>query len=118
MKNILRRLLPLLLLAALIFGGYYGYTYFQTNYADKFACSYQPFTKVQNGMDTAQVVSLLDEPDTKVIKNEMSENRFGQGELELNIKSAWLYELPEWDGSLEIYFDSKEIVVGKNCGHA
>lgn len=118
MKNILRRFLPLFLLIAIIVGGYYGYTYFQANYSDAFACNYQPFTKVKNGMDTAQVVSILDEPDTKVVKNQLSENTFGQGELELQIQSAWIYELPEWDGGLEIYFNSEEIVVGKNCGNA
>lgn len=116
MKNILRRFAPVFCLAIVILGIYFGYKYFQAN-TGKFACSFQPFTKVENGMDSETVFSLLGEPDTKVIKETLGGNRFGQGELELQIKSGWLYDLPEWDGSLEIYFDSGEIVVGKNCGN-
>lgn len=117
MKNILRRFLPLLLLLALGAGIYFGYKYYNDTYKEKLACNFQPFVKVKNGMDSETVFSLLGEPDTKVIKDQLGGNGFGQGDLELQIKSGWLYALPEWGGGLEVYFDSSEIVVGKNCGN-
>lgn len=118
MKNILRRFIPILLITTAIGGIYFGYKYYKATYQEKLACNFQPFVKVKNGMDSETVFSLLSEPDTKVIKDQLGGNRFGQGDLELQIKSGWLYDLPEWDGGLEVYFNSQEIVVGKNCGHA
>lgn len=84
---------------------------------ERFACSYRPFAEVDNGMSAAQVVRVLGEPDEKVVKEKLEEYRFGQGDLELRIKSGWLYNLPDWDGGLEIYFDAQEKVVGKGCGN-
>lgn len=93
---------------------YLGYKSF---FEDKFACAYPAFSGIENGMTSTEVVDVLGQPDEKVVKDELGGNRFGQGDLEQQIKSGWLYGLPGWDGGLEIYFNTSENVVGKNCGN-
>lgn len=93
---------------------YFGY---QRISKEKFACSYPAFTRIEKGITSIEVTKMLGEPDQKIVKDSLGGNRFGQGDLELQIKSGWLYDLPDWDGNLEIYFDLQDNVVGKNCGH-
>lgn len=114
MKKILTILVFLALMGTAIF---LWCTRLAQSPGERFACSYRPFVQVYNGMSAVQVMGVLGEPDEKVVKEKLEEYRFGQGDLELHIKSGWLYHLSDWDGGLEIYFDTQEKVIGKNCGH-
>ncbi len=108
--------LVLFVLAGIVI--YLGYSNIYRNTGEKFACSYHPFTQVKTGMDMTEVVQLLGQPNQKITKEELDGNRFGQGELELQIKSGWLYKLPiDWNGGLEVYLDTQGKVIGKNCGN-
>ncbi len=93
---------------------YLGYQRISDN---RFACTYPDFDRIENEMTAEEVAEVLGQPDEKVVKEELGGDRFGQGELEQQITSGWLYDLPDWDGGLEVYFDVNEKVVGKNCGN-
>ncbi len=110
MKNVILPIAIVIIACA----AYFSYQHFSQ---ERFACSYPPFTRIENGMTADQITDSLGDPDKKVVKDELGGNRFGQGERELQIKSGWIYDLPDWDGGLEIYFDSQNNVIGKNCGH-
>lgn len=111
----MRKIIIGLVLLILISG--VAYLSYQHMTEDRFACSYPPFTNIKNGMTADEAIDELGQPDQKVVKDELGGNRFDQGDLEQQIKSGWLYDLPDWDGGLEIYFNTAEIVVGKNCGN-
>lgn len=120
MKNapMKKQLVYLVLLALAGIGIYLGYSNIDRNTGAKFACGYRPFTQVKTGMDMTEVVQLLGQPTQNITKEELDGNRFGQGELELRIKSGWLYKLPvDWNGGLEVYLDTHGKVIGKNCGN-
>ena len=85
---------------------------------ERFACSYTEFANIENGLTENNVKSILGEPNQIIVKKYLSDYQFGQGKNESNIKSGWLYTLPPgWEGTLEIYFNSEGLVVGKNCGN-
>lgn len=111
MKKIIIGLVLLIIISGVAYFSYQRVT------EDKFACSYPPFTDIKNGMTADETINKLGQPDQKVVKDELGGNRFGQGDLEKQIKSGWLYSLPDWDGGLEIYLNTEGIVVGKNCGN-
>lgn len=104
-------------IGALLIVGVVAYLSYNSFSGEKFACAYPAFGNIKNGITATEVVDALGQPDEKVVKDELGGNRFGQGELEQQIKSGWLYSLPGWDGGLEVYFDTNENVVGKNCGN-
>lgn len=109
-----------LTLVALIIVGvpsYYTYTVLSSH--THYACDYPNFSKIKNGLTADQVSSLLNiQPSQKRTKTS-DEYVFGQAELEPKIKTGWIYTLPtQWEGSMEVYFDSNDIVIGKNCGNA
>ena len=59
----------------------------------------------------------MGQADEKVVKEDLNEYRFGQGDMENKIKEGWIYNYEGWDGHIEIYFNVDKIVIGKNCGN-
>ncbi|MCK4744992.1 hypothetical protein KAS41_02935 [Candidatus Parcubacteria bacterium] len=82
-----------------------------------FICSHPKYEFIYGGLNKDEIIKILGELDKKIIKSDVNEYRFGQGELEYKIKEAWIYKFFGWDGKIEIYFNEDGIVIGKNCGH-
>lgn len=95
-----------------------GAGYILSRDTQQFACEYAPYSNIQNGMGVEKVEEILGTPTDKIVKQQAFENRFGQGELEHSIILGWIYALPTLDGGIEVYFDDRNVVVGKNCGNA
>ncbi len=84
-----------------------------------FSCGHPSNDLIEEGLTKDEILESLGEANEIIVKSNMSENLFGQGEeRESTIKEGWIYSYPEdgWQGTIEVYFDENGIVIGKNCG--
>ncbi len=82
-----------------------------------FICSHPSYALIEQGQTKDEITEILGAANEQIIKEDVSEYQFGQGENESLIKEGWKYKYDDWEGGIEIYFGVDEIVVGKNCGH-
>ncbi|MEK7632327.1 MAG: hypothetical protein AAB473_00870 [Patescibacteria group bacterium] len=91
-----------------------GALFYRFAMSNRLTCDSSEF--ITNGMTINEIEHVLGQPSRNVVKNSPDEYRFGQGDLEAKIHEGLIYDLS--DGrSMEIYLDTNQIVVGKNCGH-
>lgn len=83
----------------------------------KFICAYPNYPIIETGQNGKIITEIMGQADEQIIKNDISEYRFGQGDIENQIKEGWIYNYEGWDGHIEIYFDTDGTVIGKNCGN-
>ena len=81
-----------------------------------FICSHPKYKLIVNGIGKIEVVNIIGIPDKKIIKSKLSDHVFGCGKFESRVKEGWIYSFFGWGGKIEIYFNEKGMVIGKNCG--
>lgn len=102
----------------IIFIGLYLYAHFNNSFpVSNFICAHPKNTLIQIGQNKEAIVRMMGQANKDIVKSDVSEDRFGQGDMEENIKEGWIYTFNGWDGNIEIYFDKDGIVIGKNCGN-
>jgi predicted negative regulator of RcsB-dependent stress response len=119
MENISRKKIIFdIIIVILVFGFVFGVLFLIIHKAtaSKFACAYPQYKKITNAMAKEEVQKILGGADKDRVKQN-NEDYFGQGQLEADIKEGWIYDLPNWDGGLEIYFNKEGKVIGKGCGN-
>lgn len=82
-----------------------------------FICSHPYNALIENSQNKETITKIMGQATEIVIKSDINEYTFGQGEMESKIKEGWIYTFNGWDGHIEIYFDENRIVIGKNCGN-
>lgn len=79
-------------------------------------CTSARYRLVMNGMNKKMIMTLLGEPDRKLIKQSLDQNFFFQGDNETKIKEGWIYYHEGYVTAAEVYFSNNGQVSGKNCG--
>lgn len=73
---------------------------------------------LKSGLSKKQVLSKAGKPDCAIVKDNPKENLFGQSNLEVKIKEAWIYKSKKERGyGLEVYFNVSGVVIGINGGY-
>ena len=105
----------------LVLLGISGYVWLITrpdpNYDPSFICGYPPLQQIKANLSKAEVMFRLGVPTARKVESKLSDYTFGQGQLESHIKEGWIYEIKNWHGNIEIYFDTEGRVLGTNCGY-
>ncbi len=82
-----------------------------------FICAHPNYSLIKAGQNGEIIKSIMGQADNRVVKEDINEYRFGQGDMENKIKEGWIYNYEGWNGHIEIYFSEDGAVIGKNCGN-
>jgi len=83
----------------------------------KFICAHPNYQLIQISQSKSEIIETLGKANREIIKSNINEYVFGQGNKENQIKEGWIYKYSGWDGHIEIYFNDTGNVIGKNCGN-
>ena len=86
-----------------------------------FICSFPDYSRLSVGMTKTEVEEILGKPSKVVQADDKTQNFYCTGISGLNPHypqdtQCWSYEFRGWSGTLEVYFNSDERLVGTACG--
>ena len=79
-----------------------------------FVCGHPTYKNIAPGLTKANITKLLGKP-SRVGVNHGDPNFMGQQNPA--IAEVWMYFFLIWEGHIEVYFDSTDHVLGRNCGN-
>ncbi|MCK5510857.1 hypothetical protein KAI65_04955 [Candidatus Parcubacteria bacterium] len=101
----------------IILFAYFGIQLYFIHLESHSICWHSKYKLIHHDLTKEEVVKILGSPDKIIVKSNINDYTFGQGEKDSKIKEGWIYQFFGWDGSIEVYFDQDSVVNGKNCGH-
>ena len=97
--------------------GLYLYTRPSNPFSDlPFICAHPKNALIQNGQNKKTITEIMGQANKEIVKSDINESRFGQGNIEKKIKEGWIYIFNDWEGNIQIYFNEDGTVIRKSCG--
>ncbi len=103
-----------------ILAGIFAYIQWSSG-ADRFICSYPDYARLSDGMAKSDVEEILGKPAKQILAGDETQNfycpGFGGSKPRYNqAAQCWQYQFRGWLGSIDLYFDKEDILIGKGCG--
>jgi len=86
-----------------------------------FICSFPDYPRLSTGMTRIEVERILGKPSKLIQADDETQNFYCTGFSGLNphysqaTQCGW-YEFRGWSGTIEVYFDEEDRLIGKACG--